>query len=190
MEINDFLLNICSHQNDRFRISISILKNRNLLYFFSIYLFWVRVVYLAGMKSVAIIRGERPKIGGPTRRHRVLIELMALFLCTLMVGSSIWLRPDENCLLACSAGSALQTTESNDEGGQMYTGGRCVPWQCTRANQPPAALPFKTIIYLKNARGEQRALGIHPGWRAFQIGNDPGLWLTRISVPSIPLGHC
>lgn len=38
--------------------------------------------------------------------------------------------------------------------------------QCTRANQPPTALPFKTIIYLKNARASQAFI---PEWRGLLV---------------------
>ena len=55
------------------------------------------------------------------------------------------------------SGTSAKILQQNWRGRQMSTGGRCVPRQCTRANQPPAALPFKTIIYLKNAHGEQRS---------------------------------
>lgn len=43
--------------------------------------------------------------------------------------------------------------------------------QCTRANQPPTALPFKTIIYLKNARASQAFI---PEWRGLLVqgGNE------------------
>lgn len=38
--------------------------------------------------------------------------------------------------------------------------------QCTRANQPPTAPPFKTIIYLKNARASQAFI---PEWRGLLV---------------------
>lgn len=56
-------------------------------------------------------------------------------------------------------------------GGQMSMGAG-VP-QCTRASQPPTVPPFKTIIYLKNARSR------HSSAMTRSQTNESELWTRR-----------